>query len=139
FSDAGPDVRWVGNEDGVAGETCWATLTGAGFAPGRSDTKILNRGERDGARWLPAEVDVSIRPGWFYHPKEDGAVKSPDRLVQLYFESVGRGANLILNIPPDRRGRIDENDAKSLREWKRILDATFANDLASGAIATASN
>jgi alpha-L-fucosidase len=66
-------------------------------------------------------------------------VKSPQQLVKLYFDSVGRGANLILNIPPDRRGRIHENDVKSLREWRRILDETFANDLARGAAATASN
>jgi alpha-L-fucosidase len=139
FSDAGPDARWVGNEDGVAGDPCWHTLTGEGFAPGRAENTVLNHGERDGKKWLPAEVDVSIRKGWFYHANEDDTVKSPARLVKLYFESVGRGANLILNLPPDRRGIIHENDVKSLREWRRILDATFANDLAKGATATASN
>jgi alpha-L-fucosidase len=139
FSDGGPDVRWVGNEKGFAGETCWATLNRAEFFPGRADPKILNRGQRPGTDWLPAEVDVSIRPGWFYHAREDAAVKSPRQLLQIYDESVGRGANLILNIPPDRRGRIHENDARALRRWRQILDATFAADLARGARVTASN
>ena len=105
FGDGGPDVRWVGNEAGIAGETCWATLNRAGVLPGVAEAKVLNRGQRPGTHWLPAEVDVSIRPGWFYHPKEDGAVKSVQRLLTIYYESVGRGCNLILNIPPDRRGR----------------------------------
>lgn len=138
FSDAGPDVRWVGNERGAAGDPCWHTLTGKGFYPGRADGDVLNHGQRDGTRWLPAEVNVSIRPGWFYHPAEDSKVKTPEQLVEIYYNSVGRGANLLLNIPPDRRGRIHETDVKALREWKRILDATFANDLAHDATATAS-
>ncbi len=82
---------------------------------------MLNAGQRDGADWLPAEVDVSIRPGWFYHPAEDKAVKSLAQLLKIYYESVGRGCNLILNVPPDRRGQIHENDAKALREWHRVL------------------
>ena len=139
FSDGGPDVRWIGNESGIAGETCWATATRAGTLPGRADGSILNRGLRGGADWLPGEVDVSIRPGWFYHASEDGRVRSPQGLLKIYYESVGRGANLILNLPPDRRGRLHENDVKSLHEWRRILDSTFAKDLARGAKATASN
>jgi alpha-L-fucosidase len=139
FSDGGPDIRWIGNESGFAGETCWATVTRAGTLPGHADAGILNRGLRHGADWLPGEVDVSIRPGWFYHAGEDGRVRSPWNLLKIYYESVGRGANLILNVPPDRRGRLHENDAKSLHEWGRLLDATFAKDLARGARATASN
>ena len=139
FSDGGPDVRWVGNESGFAGETCWATVNREGTFPGHADGRILNQGLRNGKDWLPAEVDVSIRPGWFYHKSEDGAVKSVAHLLKIYFESVGRGANLILNIPPDRRGLIHENDAKALREWRRILNATFEKDLAAGADVTASN
>lgn len=139
FSDGGPDTRWVGNEAGYAGETCWATINRAGLLPGVADPKLLNVGQRDGTDWLPAEVDVSIRPGWFYHAKEDTAVKSPAQLVKIYFESVGRGANLILNLPPDRRGQIHETDVTSLREWHRILAATFAHDLTHGAQVTASN
>jgi alpha-L-fucosidase len=139
FSDGGPDLRWVGNEEGRAGSTCWATMNRAGLLPGVADSNILNCGQRPGTDWLPAEVDVSIRPGWFYHPKEDGAVKSVAQLLKIYYESVGRGCNLILNLPPDRRGQIHENDAKALREWRQVLAATFANDLAKGAKATASN
>jgi alpha-L-fucosidase len=136
FSDAGPDVRWVGNEKGIAGDPCWGAIKPEGTYPGGADETYLNRGDRDGTVWRPAEVDVSIRPGWFYHASEDAKVKTPEQLLKIYFESVGRGANLILNIPPDRRGRIHERDAESLREWRRILAATFERDLARGAKAS---
>lgn len=133
FSDAGPDVRWVGNERGVAGETCWATLNREDFVPGRADQSRLNRGDRPGSSWVPAECDVSIRPGWFYHSQENAKVRTAQNLVDLYYSSVGRGASLLVNLPPDRRGRIHENDVQSLRGFRRILDLTFANDLAQGA------
>jgi alpha-L-fucosidase len=139
FSDGGPDVRWVGNESGFAGETCWATIDRASLLPGLADPAVLNRGQRPGTHWLPAEVDVSIRPGWFYHPREDSAVKPVAQLLAIYYESVGRGCNLILNVPPDRRGQIHPADAQALRRWRRVLEATFATDLARGAQATASN
>jgi len=144
FSDAGPDARWVGNERGIAGETCWATLNaaefGPGYGPGGGDyAQRLNSGDRPGTQWAPAECDVSIRPGWFYHASEDDKVKTPQELVDLYYHSVGRGAVLLLNIPPDRRGQINENDVKSLHEFRRQLDATFADDLSRGAKVTASN
>jgi len=139
FSDAGPDVRWVGNERGMAGETCWATSNRRDFTPGKADTGRLNRGDRPGTDWVPAECDVSIRPGWFYHAKEDDRIKTPKELVDLYYASVGRGASLLLNLPPDRRGRIPDRDVASLREFRRILDATFTQDLAHGAKASASN
>src|SRR5665213_779866 len=139
FSDGGPDVRWVGNERGIAGDPCWATLNRADFFPGEADAKRLNRGDRPGTDWVPAECDVSIRPGWFYHANEDARVKTPEQLVELYFKSVGRGASLLLNLPPDRRGRIADADVKSLREFRRLLDATFAHDLARGAKISASN
>jgi alpha-L-fucosidase len=138
FSDAGPDVRWVGNERGIAGDPCWATINAEGRYPG-SDSKGLNSGERPGTRWIPAECDVSIRPGWFYHASEDARVKTPAQLLDIYYQSVGRGACLNLNLPPDRRGRIHENDNRSLKEFRRVLDATFARDLAYGAKLTASN
>jgi alpha-L-fucosidase len=99
----------------------------------------LNSGERPGSHWIPAECDVSIRPGWFYHAKEDDKVKTPSQLVKIYYQSVGRGACLNLNLPPDRRGQIHENDIKSLKEFKRIIDATFAKNLAGKAKITASN
>jgi len=138
FSDAGPDFRWVGNERGIAGDPCWATLNLAGRYPGgRSDG--LNSGERPGTDWVPAECDVSIRPGWFYHAKEDSQVKTPAQLLDVYYKSVGRGACLNLNIPPDRRGRINDNDIRSLHEFRRILDATFSKDLAREAKLRASN
>jgi len=139
FSDAGPEVRWVGNERGQAGETCWATLNRNDFAPGRADSKRLNQGDRPGTHWLPAECDVSIRPGWFYHTKEDSKVKSPEQLVDLYFASVGRGASLLLNLPPDRRGRIPDTDVGSLVDFRRRIDAIFKTDLARGVKTSASN
>jgi len=139
FSDAGPDVRWVGNERGIAGETCWATSNREEFVPGRADEARLNRGDRPGTHWVPAECDVSIRPGWFYHAQEDSRVRTAQNLVDLYYSSVGRGASLLLNLPPDRRGRIHEQDVKSLIEFRRILDATFAKDFAQTATVSASN
>jgi len=144
FSDGGPDIRWVGNEDGIAGDPCWATLNAGEFGPGYGPVsggyyKRLNSGDRPGTNWLPAECDVSIRPGWFYHASEDDKVKTPMQLLDLYYSSVGRGAVLLLNIPPDRHGRIHENDVKSLREFRRLLDATFNHDLAAHAKVTASN
>jgi alpha-L-fucosidase len=142
FSDGGPEVRWVGNERGIAGDPCWATLNRAEFFPGIGGPGVgarLNRGDRPGTHWLPAECDVSIRPGWFYHAKEDDRVRSPDNLVDLYYKSIGRGANFLLNLPPDRRGHIHENDVKALQGFRKIIDATFATDLAQGAKASASN
>jgi alpha-L-fucosidase len=139
FSDAGPDIRWVGNESGHAGETCWATLNQHDFAPGQADENRLNEGDRFGTDWVPAECDVSIRPGWFYHASEDDKVKTPSQLVDLYFASVGRGAGMLLNVPPDRRGRIADADVQSLTEFRRRLKAIFAHNLADGAAAEASN
>ena len=145
FSDVGPDIRWVGNERGFAGDPCWATFTphakdgATAAAPGSSRYEEAVNGHADGSYWLPAEVDVSIRPGWFYHAKEDAKVKTPDELVKIYFESVGRGASLLLNVPPDRRGLIHENDVAALRGMRARLDAMYAKDLAAGAAVTADN
>jgi alpha-L-fucosidase len=139
FSDAGPDVRWVGNEKGIAGDPSWATFNREDVVPGEADQERLNRGDRPGTSWVPPECDVSIRPGWFYHPSENGEVKSPKELLDLYYVSVGRGASLLLNVPPDRRGRIHESDEAALVGFKALLDATFDEDLAQGATATASN
>jgi alpha-L-fucosidase len=140
FSDAGPDFRWVGNENGIAGETCWATLdmTKPNRYPGGGSVG-LNAGERPGTQWLPAECDVSIRPGWFYHAGEDAAVKTPAQLLEIYYQSVGRGADLNLNLPPDRRGMINERDVAALRGFRQLLDRTFAKNLVLGAKFTASN
>jgi alpha-L-fucosidase len=142
FSDIGPDIRWVGNEQGFAGDPCWSTFTpkprdGQGPAPGMSMYEEAVNGHADGKFWLPAEVDVSIRPGWFYHPKEDDKVRTPENLLKIYYESVGRGTTLLLNVPPDRRGLIHENDAAALRGLRAILDQTFTVNLAEGAAAVA--
>ncbi len=139
WSDGGPDARWVGNESGEAGDPCWSTLNRADFAPGLANQNRLNHGDRPGTDWVPAECDVSIRPGWFYHAREDDKVKSPAELMELYFKSVGRGAALLLNLPPDRRGQIAEADARSLLEFHRRLETLFAHNIAREAVATASN
>ncbi|HMG67188.1 MAG TPA: alpha-L-fucosidase [Chitinophagaceae bacterium] len=131
FSDIGPDIRWCGNENGIVGETNWNYLDTAGFTRGigAPPTDTLNQGNRNGKNWIPAECDVSIRPGWFYHKEQDGQVKSPGELFQLYLKSVGRGANLLLNVPPDRRGMISENDSVALMGFKKIREESFKNDL----------
>jgi alpha-L-fucosidase len=140
FSDAGPGVRWVGNERGVAGETNWNTITPDTLFAGKPGIeKLLNEGHENGTAWIPAEVDVSIRPGWFYHAREDTLVKSGERLFEIYLTSVGRGSTLLLNIPPDRRGLIHENDLKALKDWKELLNTEFKTNYASEAKAKASN
>jgi alpha-L-fucosidase len=135
FSDAGPDVRWVGNERGVAFETSWNPINREGLYPGDPTYPKIAAGSADGADWVPPEVDVSIRPGWFYHAAEDAKVKSVDDLVRIYEQSVGRGANLLLNVPPDRRGLIPDVDAGRLREFGQRIAHTYARDLARGAAA----
>ena len=131
FSDAGPDIRWCGNEKGYVGETNWSLLTTDTIYAGKPRINaLLNQGSEDGKQWLPAEVDVSIRPRWFYHAAEDSLVKTPEQLFDIYLSSVGRGANLILNIPPDQRGLLHENDVKSLQGWKKLIDEAFAKNIA---------
>jgi alpha-L-fucosidase len=138
FSDAGPGVRWVGNERGVAGETNWNMISLDTLYAGKAGIeKLLNTGNQDGTSWVPAETDVSIRPGWFYHAKEDSLVKTPQQLFDIYLTSVGRGSTLLLNIPPDRRGLINERDEASLRGFRRLLDEAFAIDLVRDAVITA--
>ena len=133
FSDAGPDVRWVGNEKGNAGETCWSTINIEGLAPGKAGIEnYLNTGDPDGDTWLPAETDVSIRPGWFYHEQEDDKVKNGKQLVDLYYKSVGRNSLLLLNIPPDTTGRFAKPDVESLYAFRNILNETFSQNLAAG-------
>ncbi len=131
FSDAGPDIRWCGNERGFVNETNWNTITADSLYAGKGGIqKLLNTGNENGSSWIPAEVDVSIRPGWFYHAREDSLVKNPEKLFDIYLSSVGRGANLILNIPPDRRGLINEIDVASLQGWKKLIDERFRTNLA---------
>jgi alpha-L-fucosidase len=136
---SGPDVRWVGNERGIAGDPCWATIDLGGIYPGTSAFQTFNTGSRSGTNWAPAECDVAIRPLWFYHPHEDTKVKSAVELVNIYYQSVGRGACLDLGLAPDKRGLIPDPDVASLREMGRMLNATFATNLLAGAKLEASN
>lgn len=140
FSDAGPGVRWVGNERGIAGETNWASITPDTLYAGKSGIEsLLNQGSENGTHWIPAEVDVSIRPGWFYHEREDSLVKTPEDLFRIYLTSVGRGSVLLLNIPPDRRGLFHENDIRSLLGFRAILDREFKTNLAEHSRVSASS
>lgn len=139
FSDIGPGCRWIGNERGLAGETNWSRLHVAGFTPGAGApaAETLNCGNVDGRAWVPGEADVSIRPGWFYSPATDDQVKSVRELFDIYCGSVGRNANLLLNVPADRRGRIPAPDSTRLMELRRVLDETFGTNLVRGAAVAA--
>jgi len=144
FSDAGPDVRWIGNETGSAGSTCWSTVDPARVPkPGANDpwtNEALQQGDPYGTVWRPGETDVSIRPGWFWHAAEDTRVRSAQNLMDLYFTSVGRNSKLLLNIPPTDQGLFHDNDVNALREFARLRNGLFARDLAQGArIATIPN
>ncbi len=132
FSDAGPDIRWVGNERGMGSLTNWCLLKRDEMYPGGEFAKILGEGQTDGNYWVPAEVDVSIRRGWFYHQKQDSLVRTPENLLGLYYSSVGRNSNLLLNVPPDRRGLLHENDVKALMGFRELLLKEFSKDLAKG-------
>lgn len=132
----GADIRWVGNEKGIAGDPCWATYGLPGqkaqdeHASDGGSKEELMTGIRFGPVWRPAECDVSIRPGWFWHEKENANVKTPEQLINLYFDSVGRGASFLLNVPPNRKGLLEDSDAASLAEFHRKLQQMFAKDLA---------
>jgi alpha-L-fucosidase len=120
---SGPDIRWVGNEDGVARETEWSIQdANPTFHPAMIGGKV----------WWPAECDTSIRPGWFWHRAEDDKVKSLDHLLDIHFKSVGRNSVLLLNVPPDDRGLIADPDIRRLREFRATLDRAFADDLTRG-------
>ena len=132
FSDGGPGVRWVGNEDGVASETNWSMLQRDRFYPGAPFASELGEGHENGTHWVPAECDVSIRPGWFYHAEQDTKVKTPAQLFDLYLKSVGRNGSLLLNVPPDRRGLIHEADVAALMGFKKLRDGAFRKNLLKG-------
>ena len=139
FSDAGPDVRWVGNESGMGSLTNWCLLKKDEMYPGGDFARILGEGHEDGNYWVPAEVDVSIRKGWFYHKTQDSLVRSPENLMELYYSSVGRNSSLLLNIPPDRRGLLHENDVQSLLGFKKLREKEFEKNLAKGSNVSATN
>jgi alpha-L-fucosidase len=137
FSDAGPDVRWIGNESGVAGETCWSTIDPAAIPyPGYDAPDVgahLQRGDADGAVWRPGETDVSIRPGWFWHPAENERVRDATNLLDLYATSVGRNSKLLLNVPPTRDGLLHEADAAALLAFRSRRETVYGLDLAARA------
>jgi len=141
----GPDVRWVGTETGYGRETEWSVVPANNldqlavtaksqhditFKP-KGDMRGDDLGGRDkiknatGLVWYPAEADVSIRPGWFFHAEENGKVKSPEKLLDIYYNSVGRNCVLLLNIPPDKEGLLNASDVKALQGWKKLRDETF--------------
>lgn len=137
FSDAGPDIHWIGNERGIAGETCWSMLDRTKVAVGDADSDYLNTGDFFGTSWVIGQCDVSIRPGWFYHAKEDENFKTPSQLVDLYYKSIGRNAVFLLNIPPNRDGLFPEKDVASMKKFREILDKTFKDNFVSNAKVTA--
>lgn len=139
FSDIGPGCRWIGNEAGYAGKTCWSTLDTTGFAPGIAapEQSVLNCGKVHGEAWVPGEADVSIRPGWFYKDSENDKVKSLSDLLGIYYASVGRNSLLLLNVPPDTRGLIHSTDSLRLMEFRSALDKIFSTDMSAGASAEA--
>ncbi|MBX2966217.1 MAG: alpha-L-fucosidase [Cyclobacteriaceae bacterium] len=139
FSDAGPGCRWVGNENGFVGLTNWNTLNIENLYPGFPDYHELTEGHEDGTHWVPGECDVSIRPGWFYSPDTDDKVKSVEQLREIYFSSIGRGANLLLNVPVDRRGLIPAGDSLRLMEFRQEIENTFKNKLDKPSRITASS
>lgn len=145
----GPDVRWVGTEVGKGRETEWSVVPMDHLdphtiaqesqqdmlVPPSHDMVDQDLGSREmiykakALAWYPAETDVSIRPGWFYHAAEDTLVKSPERLLDIYFTSVGMNSVLLLNIPPNPEGRFSEADVQSLKGFKQLRDSVFANNL----------
>ena len=129
FSDAGPDLRWVGNEKGYANKTTWSNIYRDSLYGGMPDYNKFSSGQELGTHFIPTETDVSIRPGWYYHPEEDGKVKSLDKLVDIYFNSIGLNSSLLLNIPVDTRGLIHENDSERMLELGEFLKNTFNKNL----------
>ncbi|MGL5381295.1 alpha-L-fucosidase [Clostridium sp.] len=128
FSDMGPDVRWIGNESGYAGEPCWSKINGDELTLPHYNTEQLNKGDADGTHWIMGESDTSIRPGWFFH--ESQKTKSLTQLVDIYFNSVGRNSTLLLNVPPNKKGLLNGDDVARLEEFNSVLTNTFDEDLA---------
>jgi len=133
FSDAGPDIRWVGNEKGYAAETTWSPIYRDSVYGGMPDFHRFAPGQENGTHWIPTETDVSIRPGWYYHPEQDEEVKSLEKLVDIYFNSVGLNSSLLLNIPVDHRGLIHENDEEKLMQLAQFIQTTFKQNILQGA------
>ncbi|MDR8392125.1 alpha-L-fucosidase [Aliifodinibius sp. S!AR15-10] len=139
FSDEGPDVRWIGNEHGYAGETNWSTINRDSVSIGKpGQGQYLNRGEPQGPDWVPGECNTSIRPGWFYHQEEDDQVKPISDLMEIYYKSIGRNCTMMINIPPTPGGRFHANDVERLNEFTERVEAIFDDNLAAGRSVTGS-
>lgn len=139
FSDGGPGCRWVGNERGYAHATNWSFLRRGEVFPGYEKYYELQQGHADGNQWVPAECDVSIRPGWFYHEREDNKVKSVDHLTDLYYRSVGHNANLLINFPVNKEGRIHPTDSARIIAMHQRVTNELADNLLRGARIKASD
>ncbi|XP_010555318.1 PREDICTED: alpha-L-fucosidase 1-like [Tarenaya hassleriana] len=138
FSDAGPDIRWVGNEHGFAGSTCWSSINRTLLSIGSSTTLgYLNSGDPKGTDWVPAECDVSIRQGWFWHKSQ--SPKKLSELLEIYYNSVGRNCVLLINVPPNTTGLIPEPDVQRLRQFRSVLDRTFSKNKAENCTVRASS
>ncbi|XP_062186211.1 lysine-specific histone demethylase 1 homolog 3-like [Phragmites australis] len=137
FSDAGPDTRWVGDEAGVAGNTCWSPFNKSSVTIGHIVAEYSQNGDPFGEDWVPAECDVSIRPGWFWHALEKP--KNATTLLDIYYKSVGRNCLLILNVPPNSSGLISDEDVQVLQEFTEIRRRVFSQNLAANATVTASS
>lgn len=129
FSDNGPDIRWVGNERGYSYETMWSPLNKDEIFPGYPKFDDYRNGQENGRYWVAPEVDVSLRPGWYYHPDQDTKVKSPDSLMKIYVASVGRNANLLINIPVDTRGLVHEADSAALIGLKKLMNVGLKSQI----------
>ncbi|PNY11215.1 alpha-L-fucosidase 1-like protein [Trifolium pratense] len=139
YSDSGPDNRWVGNEYGIAGSTCWSLFNRSviGIGDIDNDPEYLKQGDPFGSEWVPALCDVSIRPGWFWHPSEHP--KSARKLLEIYYTSVGRNCKLLLNVPPNSSGLISSEDIQVLREFSELRRSIFSHNLAASASLNASS
>ncbi|GAV66475.1 Alpha_L_fucos domain-containing protein [Cephalotus follicularis] len=137
FSDAGPDSRWIGDEAGVAGSTCWSLFNRSAAKIGDTEPKYSQGGDPLGHDWVPAECDVSIRPGWFWHASE--VPKSAMKLLDIYYKSVGRNCHLLLNVPPNSSGLISDEDIQVLKEFKELRSSIFSYNLAEAALVNASS
>lgn len=135
FGDAGPDVRWVGNEHGYAYETTWSNLLRDSVYAGMPEyAKEYSHGQENGTHWVPAEADVSTRPGWYYHKYEDHKVKTLPQLLDVYYKSIGQNASLLINFPVDTRGLIHENDVEAIMALGDKIKEDFKINLASHAV-----
>ncbi len=131
------EIRWIGNEAGSAGDPCWSTIDRSMIQI--EDGRSLNNGQVNGSAFVPGETNTSIRPGWFYHPSENGMVKSVDTLGELYFNSVGRNSVMLLNIPPDSSGLMYSTDVNNVLGMHNKIEKIFSTNLAEDSVVTASD